>query len=107
MTEQNEFRHSLHPKWLGRRALQGAAITLVLLVIFLYGGMNIDFGVWVCLPMTTVSVGGALGGICYYLMDPKRYQGGRNKALANHSSILVYFLLLWLSLVAALHVTGH
>jgi hypothetical protein len=109
MRQQTELQHSLHPKSLGKRAGQGAGIALVLVVIFLLmlSVGDIDYGVWVFLPMITVSVGGALGGIFYYLMDPLRYQGDWKKALANICCILVYFMLLWLSLVAALGVTGH
>jgi predicted membrane channel-forming protein YqfA (hemolysin III family) len=107
MTEQNEFQHSLHPQSLGERAWQGAGIALVLLAIFLLSPEDIDYGVWVILPMITVSVGGALGGIFHYLMDRLRCQGGWKKMMANIFSILVYILLLWLSLVAALNVTGH
>lgn len=109
MNEQNEFQHSLHPASLSKRALQGAgiALVLVLLFIFLLGGEDLDYGVWVFLPMITVPAGGALGGIFYYLMDHLRYQGGWKKVLANISSILVYILSLWISLAAALNVTGH
>jgi hypothetical protein len=65
MTEQNELQHPLHPQSLGKRALQ-IALLLVLLFIFQLGILS---GEWVFLPMLTVSVGGALGGIIYYLLD--------------------------------------
>ena len=107
MTEQNEFQPSLLPKSLSKRALQGAAIAQVLLVIFLLSSENIVFGVCVLFPMLSVSVGGALGGSYYSFMDHLRNQGSWEKAFATFASLLVYSILLWLSLVAALNFTGH
>lgn len=109
MTDQTEFQHGLHPESLGKRALQGAGIAfpLILFFIILLGGKDLDYGLWVFLPMITVSAGGAFGGIIYYLMDHLRYQGGWKKTLANLFCLLVFIILLWLSLIAALSVTGH
>jgi hypothetical protein len=108
MTQNNELLgQPVHPTSLGKRAGQGAGIALLLVVIFLFSGEDIIYGVWVFLPMITVAVGGAFGGICYYLMDHLRYQGGWKKVLANSSCLLVYIISLWLSLIAALNVTGH
>lgn len=103
MTAQNEL---MHHKSLGTRALQGAGIALVLLIIFLLSVTGID-GEWVFLPMFTVSVGGACGGVFYYLMAPLRRQGGWKKVLANVICFFVYIAGLYFSLIAALNVTGH
>ncbi|AKD05861.1 hypothetical protein PKOR_20390 [Pontibacter korlensis] len=87
--------------------MTGAGIALVLLAIFLSGGGDFNLGYWVLLPITTVSVGGALGGIIYSLMDHLRNQGRWKVAVANSLSLLLYIVSVWLSLVAALNVTGH
>ena len=116
MTAQNELQHSLHNKSLGKRALQGAGIALVLVIIFLsiifpIGGVLVGKkfwqGVWEFLPLVTVTVGGALGGIVYYLMVQVWYPSGWKKVLATIFSILVYIVLLWLSLVAGFSATGQ
>jgi hypothetical protein len=67
MTAQNEFQHGLPHKSLGERALQGAGIALVLVVIFLLL-IGLLGGAWVPLPMVTATAGGALSGIVYYLV---------------------------------------
>ena len=107
MTKQNELQHSFPPKEISKRALQGAGIALVLFTFFLLIPDDITYGAWILLPVITVSVGGALGGVYYSLIEQLRYEGSWAKAYATISSILVYFMLLWLSLVAALNVTGH
>jgi len=116
MTSQNELQHSLHNISLGKRALQGAGIALVLAIIFqlfllLIGGLLVGKtfwqGVWEFFPLVTVTVGGALGGIVYYLMVQVWYPGGWKKVVATIFSALVYIVLLWLSLVAGFSATGH
>ncbi|QNF35645.1 hypothetical protein HUW51_24130 [Adhaeribacter swui] len=93
----------------GKRAGQGALIALGLVTIFIVQlqAMDVDYGAWVLLPLLTVSVGGAIGGIIYYLVEPARQGSNGRKWLVNISCALVYCLILWLSLIAALSVTGH
>ncbi|GAB3835604.1 hypothetical protein GCM10028821_32300 [Hymenobacter jeollabukensis] len=69
-------------------------------------GAHLKFGLWTVLPLLTVPVAGAFGGLLYYLLDYLRYQGGWQKAVANVVSLVAYGVLLWLSLVAAFAVTG-
>lgn len=116
MTVQNELDHSLFTKSLGYRALKGAGIALVLAIILLsiifpIGGVLIGKkfwqGVWEFLPMVTVTIGGALGGIFYYLMVQVWYPSKWKKVLAVILSILVYFGLLWLSLIVGFSATGQ
>ena len=116
MTSQNVFQHSLYNKSLSRRALQGAGIAFVLVIIFLsiifpiggvLAGKNFWQGIWQFLPLVTAAVGGALGGMVYYLMVEVLYQDGWKKVLATVFSILVYIVLVWLSLVAGFSATGQ
>ena len=99
----------VHPRTLGKRAWQGATIALLLVTIFIVqlGAMDVDYGAWVFLPLLTVTVGGALGGAFYYLLEPVRAGSNWKKWLVNTGCSLVYILILWLSLIAALSVTGH
>lgn len=116
MNAKNELQYSLHNNSLGKRALQGAGIALVLVIIFLsiifpIGGVLVGKkfwqGVWEFFPLVTVTVGGALGGIVYYLMVQVWYPSGWKKVLATIFSILFYIVLLWLSLVAGFSATGQ
>ncbi len=109
MTGLHELKHHWHPTSVVKRAIQGAAIVLllVLLFIFLAGVKALEYDPWIFLPIITVSVGGFSGGILFYLMDRLRYQGGWKKVLAKIFSLLIYCVTLWLSLLAALHGTGQ
>ncbi|MBC5992397.1 potassium transporter KefB [Pontibacter cellulosilyticus] len=107
MRTRTEQQHSLNYRGICRGALAGAGIALVLLLIFMLALEDIAYGVWVIIPMLTMSVGGALGGIYCCFMNHLRVEGSWAKAYANITSTLFYILLLWLSLVAGLHATGH
>jgi hypothetical protein len=116
MNAQNELQHSLPNSSLGKRTFQGAAIALVLTIIFLsimfpiggvLTGKNFWQGVWEFFPLVTVTFGGALGGMVYYLMVHVWRPGGWKKVLATIFSALLYVVLLWLSLVAGFSATGH
>ena len=102
-----EPQHSLNSRSICKGALAGAGIALVLLLIFMLALEDTAYGVWVFIPMTTVTAGGALGGIYCCFMDHLRAEGSWARAYANITSTLFYILLLWLSLIAGLHATGH
>jgi hypothetical protein len=115
MTKQNEIHHSLDNNSFGKRALQGASIAAVLVIVFLsfifpiggvLNGKNFWQSLWQFFPLVTVTVGGALGGMFYYLIVKAWYPGGWKKIVATVLGILVYVLLLWLSLVAGFSATG-
>lgn len=108
MNWQTELQTNLFSKFLLRRALQGAGIAFVLISIFLLGAAtgNMHAGSWILVPLTVVPVGGAFGGAFYSIMDLLRHQGGWKKVLANISSVLVYFISLYLSLILALYAVG-
>jgi hypothetical protein len=105
MTRQNELMQLIYSKLLWKRALIGAVIALVLVNIYVAGFGK--YGAWIFWPISTVTVGGACGGIFYHLMDYVRQYGGWKKAAANILSVLVYILGLWLSLVAGLSQVGY
>lgn len=108
MTWQNELQHILLSKTLLRRSLQGAALALVLITVFILGALsaNANIGNWVFIPLAAVTVGGAFGGAFYCFMDLFRAQGGWKKVLANVASVLAYFIILYMSLILALNAIG-
>ena len=100
--------HPVHPASLTKRALQGAAIAFVLISIFLINFLvngNPDpawHQLWMVRPWVLVTLGGAMGGICYYMLDNWRYAGGSNRIWANIVSLLIYVIGLWLSFILGL-----
>ncbi len=111
MSEQHNIRHNVHPQPLAKRALQGAGLAIILLSGFLgflkLKAGDIDMGILIFWPYSTVTIGGACGGVFYYLMDYFRYRGSWQKIVVNIICALAYFVALWLSLVFALAQTGH
>ena len=111
MSALNLFHYDFHPQTIIRRATQGAAIGLILMIIFMYGDNVIGSKYWFFtfreyFPMITISLGGACGGIFYSLMEPLRNQGGWYKIAANILCFVLFIVALWLSAVAGLATTG-
>ncbi|OUJ74063.1 potassium transporter KefB [Hymenobacter crusticola] len=105
MHAPNQFQQPLHAASLGKRALQGAAIALVLIAVFLLNAGAPDPRwpkFWMIRPLLVVPAAGAVGGIFYYFMDYLRYQGGWKKAVAILASLLVYLVGLWVGTVLGL-----
>jgi hypothetical protein len=101
----NVTTQPIHPASLGKRMLQGAAIALILIIVFLLqaGEPNPDWPkLWMIRPLIIVPLAGAMGGVFYYFMDHLRYQGGWRKILANILSLVVYIIGLWLGTVLGL-----
>lgn len=95
----------LHPSSVYTRMVQGAAIALTLIALFLLGVHNPkpEWGkLWMVRPLIIVPLAGAMGGVLYYLMDYLRYQGGWKKAAAVVLSLLGYLVVLWLGTVLGL-----
>ena len=116
MTVQNELRHNLHKETLIGRAAKGACIALVLTIIFLstifligdvLNGKNFWQAAWEFFPLVTVPVGGALGGLVYYLLVQAWHPTGWKKVMATTISTLIYIVLLWLSLIVGFSATGQ
>ena len=112
----NELLYSLQTKNALTRALLGAAIALVVVTVFLViifftgeimPGKSFGQILWELLPVLTTMVGGAAGGIFYFLLMHVLKPKGRLKILTIIFSVVVYAVILWLSLVAGLSVTGH
>ena len=93
-----------HRASLGKRMLQGAAIGLILITIFIAPVEGkAEWGrFWMIRPLLVVPVAGALGGLFYYFMDEFRSQRPGLKLFVNILSLLVYIIGLWMGSVAGL-----
>jgi hypothetical protein len=95
----------LHTAPLGKRALQGGGIALVLMILFLLPVHDPDpeWGTfWYIRPLIVITFAGAVGGAFYYFMDTFRYEGGWKKIVANIVCLIVYIFGLWIGSVLGL-----
>lgn len=108
MATFQELLDGLDFKVIFQRAWQGAAIAFAILAtwLMLLIAKGEDFGLWVALPFSTVTLGGAGGGIFFSLVEQLWKTSGWKKVLAILISVAVYLASFWLSLVFALSLTG-
>lgn len=59
------------------------------------------------IPLTLIPLGGACGGIFFYLMGFVWFPRGKQKLIAVIFSTILYFVALWISAVIAFNLTGH
>lgn len=106
MTQTNNFTtQPTHPASLGKRMLQGAAIGLILISVFLIaaGAGNPAWGkFWMIRPLMVVPLAGATGAAFYHLMDRFRYQSTLQTVGINFLCLLVFIVGLWLGTVLGL-----
>jgi len=116
MIAQIDLGCTPHIKVTGRRALQGAGIAFLLVLVFLtiifstgsaMNGKTFLQGLWEFFPLTTASVGGAAGGVMYYLVVQAWSPAGWKKTIAVIIGILMYLVVVWISLVAGFAATGQ
>lgn len=85
--------------------LTGAAIALVVIIVFLSGVDNPNPAwpkFWMAKPLIMVPLAGAMGGLFYYLLQPLRFKAGWQKAAAVILCLIVYVIGLWLGTVLGL-----
>lgn len=82
----------------------GLPLTYILFIIFFKEDL---FEKWMLIPLTLIPLGGAFGGIFFYLMGFHWFPNERKKILAIIFSTIIYFICLWLSAVLAFNFTGH
>ena len=103
--------YHFHPETFVKRAVQGAAVGLVPMLVFMFGddvlrGERWTFGFREYIPMIAIMIGGAVGGMLSCLLDPMRYQGGWRRIAAIVLSVVVFIVAVWISSVAGFAVTG-
>lgn len=96
----------LEPKTLILPAFLGALVPACLLTFLIIANSS-NYAVWMVFPLLLIPVGGAAGGIFFYLMGFLWFPKGSQKLIAILASILVYFVVVWLSSVLAFNFTGH
>jgi hypothetical protein len=96
---------SVHRRSMFTRMVQGSAIALVLISLFLFGVDEPDPlwpKFWYIRPLVIVPIAGSMGGVFYYFMDHLRCLGGWQKWLAMVLSLIGYLISVWLGSVLGL-----
>ncbi len=107
MTQENNITQPISGKSpLAKRMLIGAGIALTLIIIFLSGAgePNPEWPkFWMLRPLIVVPFAGAMGGLCYHLIDYfLGKKGGWKKVVAIILSVIVYIFGLWMGTVLGL-----
>lgn len=106
MNKLHDFLQGQPLKNLRLPALLGAIAPFSLL-LFIILTKEDQLETWMLIPLTVIPVGGAFGGIFFYLMGFVWFPTGNQKLIAIIFSTVLYFVVLWISAVAAFAVTGH
>ena len=104
-TQQNDFNTANHKSVLITRVLIGAGIGLVLITLFLSGVNNPkpEWGeYWKIRPMLMLPFAGAVGGLCFHILDYFRVQFSWNRFLIYFISLLIFVFGLWMGTVLGL-----
>ncbi len=106
MTAQNELQpQPIHTASVGKRMLQGGAIALTVIVLFLVSageGNPAWPKLWLVKPLFITPLSGAMGGVYYYFMDHLRSEGGITKVVAHIMSLIGYLIVLFMGIVLGL-----
>lgn len=105
METNNQTFYTTSDSSFAKRMAQGAAIAFVLVTALVMTAPG--KGLWILVPITTVTTGGAFGGLFFHLMGYFRKKGGWEKTFSNILCFLVYAACLYFSLIAGLAQTGH
>lgn len=106
MTPQNQNPFGLELKKLTIPCALGASAPLALLLFIILTKEDV-FESWMLVPLTLIPLGGAVGGLFFYLMGFVWFPTGNKKLIAVIFSTIIYFVVLWLSAVIAFNFTGH
>jgi hypothetical protein len=106
MNKPNDFFQGQSVKSLVLPALLGALAPFALL-LFIVLTKEDHLETWMLVPLTIIPLGGALGGVSFYLMGFVWFPFGKQKLIAIIFSTIFYFVVLWLSAVLAFNYTGQ
>lgn len=87
-------------------AILGASVPLAWLTFIIIMKEDL-FEPWMFYPLIFIPLGGAGGGLFFYLMGFHWFPEGNKKLIAVIFSIIFYFFSLWISAVTAFAITGH
>lgn len=99
---------TINPNKLTKPTFIGAAIGLILIVVFLSGVKNLNPAwrkLWMAKPLLMVPFAGALGGLFFALMHSLRSQGGWKKVWAHLLSLLIFVIGIFIGFVLGLNGT--
>ncbi len=106
MTQSTSLFSLFFNRSLAKRALAGAGIGLVLLLIlFIIVGAFND-GSWIFVMMLTVAISGACGGAFYHAISLFPVQSQWKRVMTNLLCVVVYLVGLWVGLVYGLSLVG-
>lgn len=106
MNNSTDFLQGLPLKKLGLPALLGASAPFSLLLFIILTKEDM-LELWMLVPLILIPMGGAVGGIFFYLMGFLWFPKGNQKLIAIIFSTILYFVAIWISAVTAFSFTGH
>ncbi len=106
MTTEMKSRQNALSVPLSKRVWQGVLLGLGLATVF-FVFFGVVSGEWILMPLITVTISGAIGGVFYFIFDQLGPAKGWLKILFRILGMLFYVGILWLSLVLAYSITGH
>lgn len=106
MNKSNDFLQGQTLRRLVLPALLGASAPFALLLFIILTKEDV-LESWMLVPLTLIPLGGAVGGVFFYLMGFIWFPSGNQKLIAIIFSTLIYFVAIWLSAVVAFNFTGH
>jgi len=105
ITNQTPFLRKIISRPLVLRALQGAVLAAFLLFMLVLVATGGELESWVFAPLASVMIGGAVGGIVFFLVDPWQYQGSK-RLVATIFCILFFLASGYFSLIPGLSYVG-
>ncbi len=106
MYKSTNFLQGQLLKNLGLPALLGALAPFSLHLFIILTKEEV-FESWMLVPLILIPLGGALGGIIFYLMGFIWFPTGSKKLVAIIFSTILYFVAIWISAVIAFNFTSH
>lgn len=104
MVQSNNFSKRAQSTSLAIHMFVGAALALAIILVFLSGGNpNPEWPTyWRVRPLLVVPFAGAMGGLCWFLLDSLRARGGWQKIAAIFLGVVIYIIGLWMGMVLGL-----
>lgn len=106
MNNSNDFLQGTSIKRLGFPALLGASAPFSILLFIILTKEEV-MELWMLVPLILIPMGGAVGGIFFYLMGFIWFPKGNQKLIAIIFSTILYFIAIWISSILAFNFTGH